>query len=333
MIRSKLKKLSFTLAFALILGTSGVAIQHPVTVFAGTNSQAYTLSVSDILKYQNIDGGWSKGYDEADGEWKNSTIDNGLTHSEIRRLASEYTKTKNNAYSIAAIRGINCLLNMQYKTNGGWPQVANGTGYHTHITYNDDAMISVMILLDEVANKKGDFSFVDSTLAAKCKTAVDNGVNCLLKTQIVDNGKLTIWGQQHDENTLKPTGARAYEIPSLCSKESVGIVKFLKTRPTTTQIATSIKAAEDWFKTTKITGIEVVKVEGKDKNGKKVTIDAYIKSNPKASPIWARFYELGTNKPLFSNRKGDKLYELKAVEQERRAGYSWYGSGPSELVK
>ena len=121
-----------------------------------------------------------------------STIDNKATYSEIRRLASEYQKTKDSKYSAAAIKGIQFLINMQY-ANGGFPQVYQSSGYHKHITYNDNAMINVLILLDEVASKKGDFSFIDSTLAGKSKQAVDKGVDCILNTQVTVSGKLTAW--------------------------------------------------------------------------------------------------------------------------------------------
>ncbi|ADL52803.1 pectate lyase [Clostridium cellulovorans] len=321
-LKSRLKAMSFALACTFILSGAGVVLQHPEIAVAA-NSSASTASVSDILKYQNADGGWSKGYNTATGDWKNSTIDNGYTYSEIKRLASEYVKTKNSTYSAAAIKGINCLLNMQY-SNGGWPQIAKSEGYHKHITYNDNAMINVMYLLDEVANKKGNFSFVDSNLANRCKTAVSKGVDCILKTQVIANGKLTVWGQQHDENTLKPTNARAYEVPSLCSSESVGIINFLKTRPSTPQIAASIKAATDWFKATGITGIKVVK----QNNDVVVISDSSVKT-----PIWARFYEIGTNKPIFVGRDGKVKYRLADIDQERRTGYAWYGSWGSSLVK
>jgi PelA/Pel-15E family pectate lyase len=184
-------------------------------------------------------------------------------------------------------------------------------------------MINVMILLDEVSKKTGDFSFVDNTLAAKCKTAVTKGVDCILKTQVNSNGQLQVWGQQHDAITLKPAAARAYEVPSLCTGESVGIVNFLKTRPATTAITASITAAQKWFTAVKITGIKVVKANG----------DVTVQNDPKAAAIWARFYELGTNKPIFVGRDGIIKYKLADIDLERRVGYTWYGSWPSSLVK
>ncbi|WP_245947899.1 pectate lyase [Paenibacillus sambharensis] len=183
---------------------------------------------------------------------------------------------------------------MQY-SNGGWPQIYNSSGYHKHITYNDNAMVNVMILLDEVANRQGNFSFVDSTLTGRSRTAVAKGVDNFLRTQVVVNGKLTVWGQQHDSVTLKPAGARAYEVPSLCANESVGIVKFLKTRPATSQITASIKAAEEWFKAVKLTGSRIVKT----------STDVTLVNDPSVTtPIWARSYEIGTNKPIFVGRDG-----------------------------
>ncbi|MNE62773.1 Pectic acid lyase [compost metagenome] len=101
-------------------------------------------------------------------------------------------------------------------------------------------------------------------------------------------------------------------------------MKFLKTRSSTPQIAASIKAAEDWFKAVKITGIKVVKTSS----------DVTVVSDPSVTtPIWARFYELGTNKPIFVGRDGVVKYKLSDIEKERRTGYSWYGNWPSSLVK
>lgn len=319
-ISMKKSTLAVALAFSMVLSVPAVILQPPGIAYAA-DASGTTASIADIIKNQQPDGGWRKSYSQTSGEWAKSTIDNKATYTEIRRLAAEYKKTGNSSYSAAAIKGINFLLNMQY-SNGGFPQVYKASGYHTHITYNDHAMVNVVILLDDISNRKGDFSFVDSTLAGKSKQAVDKAVDCILKTQVKSNGKLTIWGQQHDASTLKPAGARAYEVPSLSSSESVNIVNFLKTRPATSQITASIKAAEDWFKAVKITGIRVVK-----QNNDVVV----VQDSSATSPIWARFYEIGTNKPIFVGRDGVVKYKLSDIEQERRTGYAWYGTWPTNL--
>lgn len=322
MLKSKLQTLC--IATALIMGATAipsVIFEPTVTAYAAESSVA-TASIEEILENQQSDGGWRKNYNTTSGEWSKSTIDNDATYTEIRKLAAEYSKTKDSKYSDAVIKGINFLINMQY-SNGGWPQVYKSSGYHAAITYNDNAMINVMTLLDEVSNKSGDFSFVDSALASKSKKAVDKGVECILNTQVVVNGKLTIWGQQHDKDTLKPTTARAFEPASLCTSESAKIVKFLMTRDSNSKIQKSINAAKEWFKTNQIKGIKVVK-----KNG-----DVVVEKNSSASPIWARFYEIGTNKPIFVGRDSVVKYNLSEIEKERRTGYSWYGTWPASLIK
>jgi PelA/Pel-15E family pectate lyase len=44
-----------------------------------------------------------------------------------------------------------------------------------------------------------------------------------------------------------------------------------------------------------------------------------------APAIWARFYELETNRALFLGRDSVFHYEFAQIERERRAGYNYYG--------
>ena len=41
-------------------------------------------------------------------------------------------------------------------------------------------------------------------LRAKCRRAFDRGIDCILRTQIRQDGKLALWCQQHDRDTLAP---------------------------------------------------------------------------------------------------------------------------------
>jgi PelA/Pel-15E family pectate lyase len=54
--------------------------------------------------------------------------------------------------------------------------------------------------------------------------------------------------------------------------------------------------------------------------------------DPAARGLWARFYEIGTNRPMFSGRDGVIKYRLVDIEIERRAGYSWYGPYATALL-
>ncbi|WP_322906044.1 pectate lyase [Paenibacillus campi] len=325
----KNRALACALSVAL-LSSIGVAMTVPHSfVMAKSSSDkkffkgdasGTTASLSDILKNQRPDGGWRKFYTEDEGEWAKSSIDNKATYTEIRRLADAYTKTKDQQYADAAIKGIHFLLNMQY-ANGGFPQVYKSKGYHTEITFNDDAMTNVLFLLEDVSNQKGDFSFISNALAKQAQEAVHKGVECILKTQIVSNGKLTAWCQQYNEKTLKPAGARSFEVPAITASESVGIIQFLKTRPDDARIKTSIQAAEKWLKSVEIKGYRFERNKS----------DGRLIADPTAPPLWARFYEINTNRPIFVGRDGVVKYKLQDIEQERRAGYAWYGTWPSKL--
>ena len=51
-----------------------------------------------------------------------------------------------------------------------------------------------------------------------------------------------------------------------------------------------------------------------------------------AKPMWARFYEIDTNRPFFCGRDGVKKYALAEIEYERRNGYAWLGYWPESLL-
>ncbi len=152
-----------------------------------------------------------------------ATIDDEATTREIKALASAYEKTQNSAYLKAVEKGINYLLNAQNAV-GGWGQFyPDINGYHKHITYNDNAMIDVMWVLKYASECTNDFEKIDKTLSKKAKIAVEKGINCIPKTQIIQNGKLTAWCAQHDRQTLKPAKARMFEFRAMKVWELFGI--------------------------------------------------------------------------------------------------------------
>ncbi|GAA4159574.1 pectate lyase [Chryseobacterium ginsenosidimutans] len=254
-----------------------------------------------------------------------ATIDNNATSKEINSLIKAYSTTKNPEYLKSAEKGISYLLLMQYK-NGGFPQYYPNTGlYRKQVTYNDNAMINALTVLYNVAEGKNDFNVVDSKLKEKSKIAVQKGIECILKTQVLQKGIPSIWGDQYNEVTLQPDKARAFEPISLATAESVGIVRFLMLQPATPEIEKSVKSAVKWFKENDIEGYSynVSKV-----NGKAVRTLAEDKN----SVIWARFYDINNNKPLFGDRDGSVKYNYNEVSEERRNGYSWFGDFADKLI-
>lgn len=286
-----------------------------------------------ILAYQLPDGGWRKPFGDTTqtGSWAKSTVDNSATTVQIRILAKAYNATGKNKYKSACIDGIQLLLDMQYD-NGGWPQIYKDEGtYHAHITYNDNAMVNVLNILTEVRDKSGDFSFVPFSLSDSANIAVTKGIECILNTQIIVDGKYTGWCQQYDEFTLLPTMGRAYELASISSSESVKIVQYLQSiENPSEEITERIDAAIEWFKASKLEGIRVESFFNTELGEE----DKRVVADPEADPIWARFYYIEDGvTPMFVSRDSFAKDDWGHIGAERRTGYAWYGSWPAKLIK
>ena len=250
---------------------------------------------------------------------QDATIDNGATTREINILAAAYLKTKNNKYRASAEKGLRYLLKMQYY-NGGFPQFFPDTsGYHKHITYNDNAMVNVLELFKKIEDKKAPFEEVGQTLSEEISIALQKGIDCILKTQVKTENKRTIWGAQHDKDDLKPAKARAYEHPSYAVSESASIINFLMT----------IKNPDSLVRASIIEGVTFLdKIKIEHKSIKPILNDPKdyeLIHNEKAGPLWARFYDITTLKPIFSGRDGIIKYDVSEIEKERRSNYKWHG--------
>lgn len=307
------------------------------------NTQEAIRIADNVLLYQQTTGGWPKNiYMAAElneeerkaviaqkDDVNESTIDNSATITEIGYLARVYQATKDERYKNAVIDGIRYLLKAQY-ANGGWPQFwPRPKGYYTEITYNDNAMINVMELLRKVYQQQPPYDFIPGEYIRQAQTAFDKGVDCILKTQVKQNGKLTVWCAQHDHVTLQPTKARAYELPSLSGQESDNIVLLLMSLPDPSpEVVTAVESAVEWFRQSKVEGLKKEFFTNSD--GKK---DYRIVACDDCPPLWGRFYDLDTNRPFFSDRDGVKVYSLDQIGHERRNGYSWYNSDGLKVLK
>src|SRR5687768_3613094 len=293
-----------------------------------------------VVQHQAPDGGWPKNTDlgtspaparsgaPASADATASTIDNNGTTMPMQFLALVAHASGEARYHDSFLRGFDYLLAAEYP-GGGWPQFfpLRG-GYYSRITYNDGAMVRVMTVLRDAAAGKAPYAFVDAARRGKAHAAVARGIDIVLRSQIKQDGKLTAWCAQHDEKTLAPAWARAYEPPSLSGSESVGIVQFLMAiEKPTPQIVAAIEGAVAWFKAVAIPGLRLETFSGAD--GQR---DRRVVADPSAGPLWARFYELGTNRPIFLGRDSVVRYALSEIERERRNGYAYYGTWAATLL-
>ena len=294
------------------------------------NNGGFPQPHGDAIKYEKPISSALKAQLLAEKNELDATIDDEATTREIKGLALAYKKTQNLTYLKAVENGIKYLLNAQ-NSAGGWGQFyPDSSGYHKHITYNDNAMIDVMWVMKYAAECSNDFEKIDKSLSQKAKIAVEKGINCILNTQFIQNGKLTAWCAQHDRQTLKPAKARMFELPSLSGNESVGVVRFLMAiQNPSPEIKKSIDAAVAWLESVKIVGIKTKDiVDVNQPKGK----DRIVVEDPN-STVWARFYDLETGKPFFTGRNSIPKNTLTEIENERRVGYAYYGTWPKNLLE
>jgi PelA/Pel-15E family pectate lyase len=324
-------------------------IVNPVKNQPKYKESEITKIADNILLYQRNNGGWPKNYDmqailipeQVDSllktkDQQHTTFDNSTTYTHIEYLAKVYSLTQIEKYKEACMKGIRFVLLAQYP-NGGWPQyfpIEKGN-YSRRITFNDGAYMGIMKMLNRIVGNDPDFVFVDNAFRNEVKNAYKKGLDCILKMQIVDGGKLTVWCQQHDEINLQPAWARAFEPPSICNGESASVVLFLMSidKPDH-KIIESIQCAVKWFQDSKIyhTKVETVPAPAFKSQWKTTTYDRVVVTDSLAPPIWTRYYELGTEKPLFCDRNSKFLYSMDEVSRERRSGYGWYTYAPQEVL-
>lgn len=302
----------------------------------------------NILLLQKDNGGWDKNYDimailtpdqkdslKAAKNIIHTTYDNGTTYTQIACLAGIYDVTGIAKYKEGALKGLHFVLQSQYK-NGGWPQFYPlEYKYSREITYNDGADEGVMQLLKDISDRVPKYNFVDDKLRAQLKVAYDKGLDCILKTQINDDGMPTAWCQQYNEVTLQPAWARKFEPPSICNGESSDIVLFLMSIDHPNQaMINAVQNAVAWFKQSEImnTRIKTIAAPPLQTPYKISTHDRVVVNDQTAPPIWTRYYELKTHRPLFCNRDSKIVYSLAEVARERRDGYGWYTYAPQKVL-
>lgn len=299
--------------------------------------QAYFRSDSaaafgrSLVTWQTPAGGWAKRtdfsrprqpgeswYGESDSWHYIGTIDNNATNAQLQYLARLAAAHPDPAFRESYLRGIEYLVTAQFP-NGCWPQVypLQG-GYSDAATFNDNAMINTLETLEEAAS--GDVAFVPAPLRRRAAAAVARGLECILASQAVVNGRRTVWGQQHDPLTLAVTHARSYELAGLSGKESAAIMTWLMTLPSPdARTVAAIEATAEYFRRTAIHGYEYGE-------------DQVLRAKPGAGPIWARLTELGTDRPIFANRDGVRLYDWNQLT-DRRSGYAWFGTEPGSALQ
>lgn len=215
------------------------------------------------------------------------TFDDATTQFSIQFFLRLWQTTGMERFKKAAEKGAAFMLDAQY-SNGGWPQeYPLQDDYTRFITLNDNAMMDVMRTLFMCSKVMSDSNYFYAAL---------RGANCLLKLQ--GGSKQEGWAQQYTREG-KPASARPWEPAALSGSESVEVIKLLKMIYLLTGNRKYLEAGQraiDWLKDSRL------------ENGK-----------------WARFYEIGTNKPVYGGPNDKITYNLD-VALHLHPGYSWTGN-------
>jgi pectate lyase len=309
-------------------------LNKPDVWFSG--EQARRIA-ANILSYQSDLGGWPKNVNTTAEPFRGNrdqlkpTFDNDATTDELRFLARIFRATDERVYREAFLKGFDYILKAQYP-NGGWPQYhpPPERSYHRHITFNDHAMVRLLEFLRETYSSER-FEFLGAERRAAARRAFDRGITCILRCQVHVDGRLTAWCAQHDEKDLRPRPGRSYELVSLSGAESVRVVQMLMSLDDPTpEVIMAVEGAVAWFDSARIKGIRVeVHKDAKAPKGR----DRVVVKDSAAPSIWARFYEIGSNRPIFTDRDGVAKHDLSEIGYERRNGYAWLGYWPRQLLE
>jgi PelA/Pel-15E family pectate lyase len=331
----------------------GTPLDRTATWYAGDEARRIA---ENVASFQTPAGGWSKHTDfakhqrapgelfagdsnskfiiagdfdqPADVNWNYvGTFDNNATITELHFLAKVISASNTDTVALKKSfrRGLEYVFAAQFP-NGGWPQVwpLQG-GYHDAVTFNDDAMLNILRLLRDVSSGQKEFSFVPAEVRAAAEKSFQHGLDCVLATQVVVAGRRTVWPQQCDALTLKPCSARNYEMPSLASSESATLILFfMEFSKPSSEVAVAVQSATAWFEKTKINGKEF-KSLGKE--------GRTLHDAPGAGPIWPRYSEIGTDRPLFGDRDLSIHDDVNEISKERRKGYGWFKDSAKRVAQ
>jgi PelA/Pel-15E family pectate lyase len=114
-------------------------------------------------------------------------------------------------------------------------------------------------------------------------------------------------------------------MPSQAASESADLMAFLMEQPAPgPEMVAAVNAAAAWFEKVKIRD-EAYQFDAK--------LGRELVPAPGHGPIWARDYEIGTDRPIFGDRDRSIHDNVNEISKERRNGYSWYNQAPERPLE
>ena len=253
------------------------------------------------------------GMEEHRHYYGNATFDDSNSQSATRFLLRFYQTTSEQAYREPLLKALNFILIAQYP-NGAWPQrypLSNEFShdgfpdYTSYYTLNDGSAVSNVEVLVEAYERLGDQRYLESAR---------RGVEFMMIIQGPEDQ--AGWAEQYDPRTMQPSKARTHEPAGFVIRESEQVIALLEMFYQLTgdrRYLRPIPGCLAWFDRVNREGLE-------------------LKRPP------ARYYELGTNLPVYNlrtdktNAEGYGLYRWSNTEaQGDGEGLYRFGAGPPQI--
>jgi len=217
------------------------------------------------------------------------TFDDNITQGALSFLMSMDEAIDEEWLSQAVELALAFMMKSQFK-NGAWPQwYPLIGGYHDYYTFNDNTINDCIRVMLKAHRIYRKEQYL--------RTAKRGGDFVVLSQLPAPQAG---WAQQYSHD-LKPAWARSFEPPGVCSAATVRNMRTLVDLYLYTKDGRYLKPIPN-----AIAWLEKAKI-GDD--------------------LWARLYEVRTNKPVYGDRAdGNKIhYDYSKISKKERTSYSWQG--------
>ena len=284
------------------------------------------VDLRHILANQAATGSWPKNIDttklQTGKKDEHGTFDNGATVGEIRFLVRAYRVTAKPEYRDAVIKAVDHILVRSIRPAAGrssFRRVSSISPHHVQRRCNERQPVL------ELAARGVNLGSSLRVLRIAARRPPRRSMPELLASSNLRSS----WTAKRRSGVRSMTRSRSSLVRepssrSRCDARRRGDSTLLMSLDhPSPPVITAVEAGARWFEEVKLQGIRQV-VENGDKR---------IVADPNAPPLWVRFSEIGTNRPLFCGRDSVVKYDLAAIEPERRNGYAWYGTWGDALAK
>ncbi|WP_339924582.1 pectate lyase [uncultured Cyclobacterium sp.] len=249
-----------------------------------------------LIRGQNINGGWDHTINFQKLDNDKVSFDDNQTQSAVSFLMALDQELEDSLINAATQRALKMMMHTQL-SNGGWPHKYPEQGnYHDYATFNDGGINDCIRVMMEAYQYYPNDEAIEKSLR---KAARFMNISQLPPPQ-------PGWAQQYNE-FLQPAWARTFEPAAVCPSVTLNNINTLIDLYLVFGNATILEPIPDALR-----WLREIRME----NGK-----------------WARFVELGTNKPLYYDRPRIRVDNIEDLHPERRTGYGYQSNLQSLLKK